>query len=159
MGISTGIRTIYQIPGMSEAARQDFLYEFDSFGESSLVGFAVMGGVFGESIDLTGDRLSGAIIVGVGLPQLCNERNIIRRHYDEQSGAGFEYAYTYPGINRVLQAAGRVIRTEEDMGIIVLLDERFSYHVYEDLLPSEWSPISRASAGCELSEVLQDFWG
>lgn len=159
MGISTGIRTIYQIPGMSEAARQDFLYEFDSFGESSLVGFAVMGGVFGESIDLTGDRLSGAIIVGVGLPQLCNERNIIRRHYDEQSGAGFEYAYTYPGINRVLQAAGRVIRTEEDMGIIVLLDERFSYHVYEDLLPSEWSPISRASAGCELSEVLQNFWG
>lgn len=159
MGVNTGIRTIYQIPGMSEAARQEFLEEFDSFGETSLVGFAVMGGVFGEGIDLTGDRLSGAIIVGVGLPQLCNERNIIRRHFDDQTGAGFEYAYTYPGINRVLQAAGRVIRTEEDMGVVVLLDERFSYHVYEDLLPSEWNPIARASEGCLLSEVLQDFWG
>ncbi len=159
MGINTGIRTIYQIPGMSETARQEFLHEFDSFGETSLVGFAVMGGVFGEGIDLTGDRLSGAIIVGVGLPQLCNERNIIRRHFDDQTGAGFEYAYTYPGINRVLQAAGRVIRTEEDMGVVVLLDERFSYHVYEDLLPPEWNPIARASEGCQLSEVLQDFWG
>lgn len=159
MGINTGIRTIYQIPGMSEAAREEFLYEFDSFGETSLVGFAVMGGVFGEGIDLTGDRLSGAIIVGVGLPQLCNERNIIRRHFDDQTGIGFEYAYTYPGINRVLQAAGRVIRTQEDMGVVVLLDERFSYHVYEDLLPPEWSPIARASQGCLLSEVLQDFWG
>jgi len=159
MGISTGIRTIYQIPGMSETARQEFLEEFDSFGETSLVGFAVMGGVFGEGIDLTGDRLSGAIIVGVGLPQICSERNIIRRHFDEQTGAGFEYAYTYPGINRVLQAAGRVIRTQDDMGVIVLLDERFSSHIYEDLLPSEWSPIARASEGCLLSEVLQDFWG
>ncbi len=159
MGVNTDIRTIYQIPGMSEAARQEFLNEFDSFGETSLVGFAVMGGVFGEGIDLTGDRLSGAIIVGVGLPQLCNERNIIRKHFDDQTGAGFEYAYTYPGINRVLQAAGRVIRTEEDMGVVVLLDERFSYHVYEDLLPPEWNPIARASEGCLLSEVLQDFWG
>ena len=159
MGIKAGIRTLYQTPGMSEAARQEFLYEFDSIGDSSLVGFAVMGGVFGEGIDLTGDKLSGAIIVGVGLPQICNERNIIRRHFDEQSYAGFEYAYTYPGINRVLQAAGRVIRTENDMGVVILLDERFSYQVYRDLLPSEWSPLPRASDGCQLSEVLQDFWG
>lgn len=159
MGIKAGIRTLYQIPGMSEAARQEFLYEFDSIGDVSLVGFAVMGGVFGEGIDLTGDRLSGAIIVGVGLPQICNERNIIRRHFDEQSYAGFEYAYTYPGINRVLQAAGRVIRTENDMGVVILLDERFSYQTYRDLLPSEWNPIPRASDDCLLSEVLRDFWG
>lgn len=159
MGIKAGIRTLYQTPGMSEAARQEFLYEFDRIGDTSLVGFAVMGGVFGEGIDLSGDRLSGAIIVGVGLPQICNERNIIRRHFDEQSCAGFEYAYTYPGINRVLQAAGRVIRTENDMGVVVLLDERFSYQIYRELLPSEWSPIPRASDGCLLSEVLQDFWG
>lgn len=158
MGIKAGIRTLYQTPGMSEAARQEFLYEFDSIGDISLVGFAVMGGVFGEGIDLTGDRLSGAVIVGVGLPQICNERNIIRKHFDEQSYAGFEYAYTYPGVNRVLQAAGRVIRTENDMGVVILLDERFSYHIYRDLLPSEWSPIPRASDGCLLSEVLQDFW-
>ncbi len=158
MEISHGIRTLYQTPGMSEAARQAFLLEFESIGETSLVGFAVMGGVFGEGIDLTGDRLSGAIVVGVGLPQICNERNIIRRHFDEQSGNGFEYAYTYPGINRVLQAAGRVIRTEEDMGVVILLDERFSYHIYRELLPSEWSPIPRASDGCRLRDVLRSFW-
>lgn len=83
----------------------------------------------------------------------------IKAHFDEQSCAGFEYAYTYPGINRVLQAAGRVIRTENDMGVVVLLDERFSYQIYRELLPSEWSPIPRASDRCLLSEVLQDFWG
>lgn len=159
MGIGSGIRTLYQMPGMSDAARQEFLDEFESTGEVSLVGFAVMGGVFGEGIDLTGDRLSGAIIVGVGLPQVCNERNIIKKHFDEQSLSGFEYAYTYPGINRVLQAAGRVIRTEDDMGVVILLDERFSYHTYRELLPSEWSPIPRASDGCSLSEILRGFWG
>ena len=158
MGIKSDIRTLYQIAGMSEAARQEFLDEFDSIGGVSLVGFAVLGGVFGEGIDLTGDRLSGAIIVGVGLPQICNERNIIKRHFDEQSCAGFEYAYTYPGINRVLQAAGRVIRTENDMGVVILLDERFSYHTYRELLPSEWSPILRASDGCLLPDVLREFW-
>ena len=158
MGMKEGIRTLYQIPGMSEAARQEFLDEFESIGESSLVGFAVMGGVFGEGIDLTGDKLSGAIIVGVGLPQICNERNIIRRHFDEQSCSGFEYAYTYPGLNRVLQAAGRVIRTENDMGVVILLDERFSYPIYRELFPPEWSPILRASEGCLLPEVLDDFW-
>lgn len=157
-GMSYGIRTLYQTPGMSEAARQEFLLEFENTAGSGLVGFAVMGGVFGEGIDLTGDRLSGAVIVGVGLPQICNERNIIRRHFDEQSGNGFEYAYIYPGINRVLQAAGRVIRTEEDMGVVVLLDERFSSHIYRELLPSEWSPVARASDGCSLTEVLSDFW-
>lgn len=158
MFIKTGVRTIFQTSGMSEAARREFLSEFESAGETSLVGFAVMGGVFGEGIDLTGDRLSGAIIVGVGLPQICNERNIIRRYFDEQYCAGFEYAYVYPGVNRVLQAAGRVIRTENDMGVIILLDERFSFQIYRDLLPPEWNPILRASDGCRLSETLQDFW-
>jgi len=159
MGIKSGIRTLYQTPGMSDAARQEFLNEFESFGDTSLIGFVVMGGVFSEGIDLAGDRLSGAIIVGVGLPQVCNERNILKRYFDEQLGTGFDYAYTYPGINRVLQAAGRVIRTENDMGVVILLDERFSYQLYRDLLPSEWSPIARASDGCGLTEVLQDFWG
>jgi len=159
MGIKYGIRTICQTPAMSEAARQEFLSEFEQTGETSLVGFAVMGGVFGEGIDLTGDKLSGAIIIGVGLPQVCNERNIIRRYFDEKSGNGFEYAYIYPGINRVLQAAGRVIRTEDDMGVVILLDERFSNHIYRELLPPEWTPIPRMSDGCLLTDVLQDFWG
>ena len=158
-GIQTGVRTLYQTPGMSEAARQEFLDEFDHAGESSLVGFAVLGGVFGEGVDLAGDRLSGVVIVGVGLPLLSNERNIIRSYFDEYSCRGFEYAYVYPGMNRVLQAAGRVIRTENDRGVIVLLDERFANHAHEELLPSEWSPVLRASEGYRLEEVLQDFWG
>ncbi len=157
-GIQTGIRTLYQTPGMSEAARQEFLDEFEYPGETSLVGFAVLGGVFGEGIDLAGDRLSGAIIVGVGLPLLSNEKNIIRQYFDEQACCGFEYAYLYPGMNRVLQAAGRVIRSETDRGVIVLLDERYANHAYRDLLPPEWSPVLRASDGCKLEEVLQDFW-
>ena len=159
IGISHGIRTLYQTPGMSEAARQEFLSEFEHAGETSLVGFAVMGGVFGEGIDLAGDKLSGAIIVGVGLPQISNERNVIRSYFDEQSGNGFAYAYVYPGINRVLQAAGRVIRSENDMGVVILLDERFSHHIYRELLPPEWSPVQRASDGYVLRDVLQDFWG
>ena len=158
MGIAAGIRTLYQTPGMSEASRQEFLDGFGHIGETSLVGFAVMGGVFGEGIDLVGDKLSGAVIVGVGLPQICNERNIIRQFFDELNYSGFEYAYIYPGLNRVLQAAGRVIRTEEDTGVVILLDERFSNQIYRDLLPSEWPFISRASEGCDLKEVLQDFW-
>jgi len=157
-GIQTGIRTLYQTPGMSEAARQEFLDKFETSGETSLVGFTVLGGVFGEGIDLAGDRLSGAVIVGVGLPLLCNERNIIRQYFDEQAYSGFEYAYLYPGMNRVLQAAGRVIRSETDRGVIVLLDERYSNHAYRELLPSEWLPVLRASDACKLEEVLRDFW-
>jgi DNA excision repair protein ERCC-2 len=159
MGIKTGIRTLYQTPGMSEAKRQEFLDEFEAAGETSLVGFAVLGGVFGEGVDLAGDRLSGAIIIGVGLPQISNERNIIKKYFDELAGAGFEYAYIYPGVNRVLQASGRVIRTETDMGVVVLADERFADHNFKELLPPEWHPIPRASEGCLLSDVLKDFWG
>lgn len=159
MGIKAGIRTLYQTPGMSEAKRQEFLFEFETIGETSLVAFAVLGGVFGEGIDLAGDRLSGAIITGVGLPQISNERNIIKAYFDEQSGRGFEYAYIYPGVNRVLQAAGRVIRTESDMGEVILIDERFADHNWRELLPPEWHPIPRASEGCSLAEVLRDFWG
>lgn len=158
MGIAAGIRTLYQTPGMSEASRQEFLDEFGQIGETSLVGFAVMGGVFGEGIDLVGDKLSGAIIVGVGLPQICNERNIIRQYFDELLYSGYEYAYIYPGLNRVLQAAGRVIRTEDDTGVVILIDERFSHQVYRELLPSEWPPILRASEGCDLKDILRDFW-
>jgi Rad3-related DNA helicases len=157
-GIQNGIRTLYQVSGMSEAAREEFLSGFEHVGETSLVGFTVMGGVFGEGIDLTGDRLSGAIVVGVGLPLVCNERNLIRNYFDEQSCNGFQYAYMYPGMNKVLQAAGRVIRTETDRGVIVLLDERFSNYSYNELLPPEWQPLSKASDGFILDEVLQDFW-
>ena len=104
----------------------------------SLLGFCVLGGIFSEGIDLKQDRLIGAIIVGTGLPQVCNEREIIRQYFDKQTQNGFDYAYQYPGMNKVLQAAGRVIRTVDDIGIVALLDERFLQRSYQRMFPREW---------------------
>lgn len=97
-----------------------------------------MGGIFGEGIDLKNDRLIGAIIVGTGLPQVSDEREILKNYYDERGLSGFDYAFRYPGMNKVLQAAGRVIRTSEDRGVILLLDERFLQREYGALFPREW---------------------
>ncbi len=123
---------------MSEEERNAFLEQFSAGNEFTLVGFAVMGGVFGEGIDLLGDRLSGAAIGGVGLPQICLEREIIRDYFQKMINRGFEYSYMYPGMNKVMQAAGRVIRTETDKGIILLIDERFALAQYRRLLPKHW---------------------
>ncbi len=155
-GVNDGMEIIIQSPGMTESERDLFLHNFDKNREDggSLVGFAVMGGVFGEGIDLVGDRLTGAVIVGVGLPAICLERNLIRNYFLD---LGFEYAYLYPGINRVLQAAGRVIRSEEDHGIILLVDERFSWNQYKTLFPQEWRPI-RVTSEDELTTSLDHFW-
>ena len=90
-----------------------------------MIAFCVMGGIFGEGIDLKKEQLIGAIIVGTGLPQISNEREILMDYYEKRMGEGFDYAYRYPGMNKVLQAAGRVIRTIDDVGVIELLDERF----------------------------------
>ena len=108
-------------------------------GGRALLGFCVLGGIFSEGIDLKNDRLIGAVIVGTGLPQVCNEREIIRQYFEERSGNGFDYAYQYPGMNKVLQAAGRVIRTAEDIGIVALLDERFLQRSYQRMFPREWA--------------------
>ena len=97
------------------------------------------GWCFSEGIDLMGEKLIGAVIVGTGLPQIGTEREILRQYYDKKGADGFDYAYRYPGMNKVLQSAGRVIRTQEDTGIILLLDERFADHNYRNLLPAEWS--------------------
>ena len=123
---------------MSEEERAVYLEQFRVDNAGTLVGFAVLGGIFGEGIDLVGDRLVGVIIVGVGLPQVCMERELIRRYYQATLGAGFEYAYLYPGWNRVLQAAGRVIRSEQDRGMVVLIDRRFTEKRYERLWPVWW---------------------
>ena len=117
-----------------------------------------MGGIFGEGIDLTGDRLTGVVIVGVGLPQVCPEQEIMRSYYDDKMGSGFSYAYTYPGINRVLQASGRLIRSETDRGALLLIDSRFGYAEYLRLLPDEWHPIPRTSAGNDLNTRVFQFW-
>lgn len=126
---------------MTTEQRNGFLRAFESpKQDKTVVGFAVLGGIFGEGIDLIGDKLTAVQIVGVGLPQMSPERNIMREYYDEEYHAGFPFAYQYPGINKVLQAAGRLIRSEEDKGIIVLYDERYKTPSYRELLPDYWNP-------------------
>jgi Rad3-related DNA helicase len=142
---------------MDEKAREAFLREFEAPGERTLVAFCVMGGIFGEGIDLKHDRLIGAIVVGTGLPQISNEREILKNYYDEQSGNGFDYAFRYPGINKVLQAAGRVIRTDEDRGVILLLDERFRQRDYAGLYPREWEKRSFCTLDT-VEDVVRGFW-
>jgi DNA excision repair protein ERCC-2 len=115
-----------------------------------------MGGIFGEGIDLVGERLSGAVIVGVGLPGMNAQRDLIRSYFDRQ-GAGFDFAYRYPGINRVLQAAGRVIRSNQDRGALLLVDQRFGRPDYRRLLPGHWSWVAVQSAQ-QLEAQLGFFW-
>ena len=124
---------------------------------NTLIGFCVMGGIFGEGIDLKNDSLIGAIIVGTGLPQVCPEREILKNHFDAMGEDGFDYAYKYPGMNKVLQAAGRVIRTAEDAGVIALLDERFMQTGYRKMFPAEWQhikPVTIENAGI----AATNFW-
>ncbi|MCL6457143.1 MAG: ATP-dependent DNA helicase [Gorillibacterium sp.] len=131
---------IVQNNHMSEEERQAYLAAFHEGRQRPLIGFAVMGGIFGESIDLTGERLTGVIIVGVGLPQIGTERDIIRTYFDEVGKNGYDYAYVYPGMNKVLQAGGRLIRTKTDQGTLMLVDDRFLQPKYQMLIPEEWKP-------------------
>lgn len=146
-----------QRPAMNEIEREAFLAAFRDDHEETLVGFAVMGGIFGEAIDLVGDRLVGAVIVGVGLPQLCAERDLIRDYFQQRTGAGFEYAYTFPGMNRVLQAVGRVIRSETDRGVVLLLDTRFTEARYRCLFPPWWKTTRVASVPA-IGLAVSNFW-
>ena len=146
-----------QRPGMSEADRDGFIQKFHEAHHQSLVGFAVMGGLFGEGIDLAGERLVGAAVVGVGLPQVSLERELIRRHFDVACDAGYEFAYTFPGMNRVLQAAGRVIRSETDRGILLLIDARFGHARYRELAPPWWERRFLKDAG-QVLEHAKQFW-
>ena len=148
---------LIQEAGMREEEREAFLEEFSVVREKTLVAFCVMGGIFGEGIDLKEERLIGTVIVGTGIPQIGNEREILMNYYEKKTGEGFNYAYRYPGMNKVLQAAGRVIRTVDDRGIIVLLDDRFLQREYQALFPKEWE----ACTACTIETVekhLEDFW-
>ena len=117
----------------------------------------MLGGIFSEGIDLKNDSLIGAIIVGTGLPQVCSERELLKEYFDEESGDGFDYAYRYPGMNKVLQAAGRVIRTSEDIGVVALLDERFMGNSYRKLFPREWRGYSTVNKNT-IREEITLFW-
>lgn len=130
--------------------------EYDT-DEETLVGFCVLGGIFGEGIDLKKDSLIGSIIVGTGLPQVCAERDLLKWYFDERGQAGFDYAYRYPGMNKVLQAAGRVIRTQEDIGVIALLDDRFLQNSYLRMLPREWDNY-QVVTGDTIAGKMERFW-
>lgn len=150
------VRCIRQNSDMTEREREEFLEEFQS-REGTLVGFCVLGGIFSEGVDLTGESLIGAIIVGTGLPQIGSEREILKEYYDRKKQSGFDYAYRYPGMNKVLQAAGRVIRTKEDRGVILLLDDRFLGRDYGEIFPRDWKDRS----SCRLNtveEAVSRFW-
>ncbi len=159
------VRILMQNSRMTENQREAFLEEFRTMKENvpadmvreSLLGFCVMGGIFGEGIDLKRDQLIGAAIVGTGLPQICNEREILKQYYDRRGEDGFAYAYQYPGMNKVMQSAGRVIRTDEDRGVILLLDERFCQWQYRSIFPREWADYEICSLH-SVSEKLRGFW-
>ncbi len=151
------IESVIQSQNMSESEREEFLSLFEAEREKSLVGFCVMGGIFSEGIDLTEDRLIGAVIVGTGLPQVCNDREIVRKYFEQHGMPGFDYAYLFPGMNKVLQSAGRVIRTEKDRGMILLLDDRFQQRQYRETFPREWQGIRTCSAD-SLPGYLEEFW-
>jgi Rad3-related DNA helicase len=144
---------------MSIGERDRFLRAFASSAArgESLTAFCVLGGIFSEGIDLRGESLIGSIIVGIGLPGLSSQLNILAEYYDKTRESGRDYAYLYPAMNKILQAAGRVIRTEGDEGIILLLDERFDQQRYYQLYPPDWFPVSRVSPA-NLPGELEAFW-
>lgn len=156
-GLEEDVRLLVQSSGMTEQEKEAFLEEFSEDRRDSVVGLCVMGGIFGEGIDLKHNRLIGAILVGTGLPQICNEREILKQYYQERRLDGFAYAYQYPGMNKVLQAAGRVIRTGDDQGMILLLDERFLQEQYRNLFPREWEGYETCTLG-SIEGKLQAFW-
>jgi len=165
------VECLLQEAFLQEEAREAFLQRFRESKEltglvkfdtgqekeKSLVGFCVMGGIFSEGIDLKNDSLIGAIIVGTGVPQVCNEREILKQHFEKQGENGFDYAYRYPGMNKVLQAAGRVIRTEEDLGVVALLDERFLQPAYQKMFPREWEHFETATVD-RIGALVKGFW-
>lgn len=151
------IEYVMQSQYMSEEAREIFLENFEEDRKHSLMGFCVMGGIFSEGIDLAEDKLIGAIIIGTGLPQVCRERELLKNYFDAHGLRGFDYAYLYPGMNKVLQSAGRVIRTDEDRGVILLLDERFRDGRYQETFPREWKEYALCNVE-NVEDYLETFW-
>lgn len=152
------IETILQKTNMSEPEKESFLEKFSSENKRTLLGFCVLGGIYSEGIDLKGNRLIGSIIIGVGLPQVNPEQNLLREYYQKKNYMGYEYAYQYPGMNKVLQAAGRVIRDEQDKGMVLLIDQRFSSPFYQNLFPHHWKNCKFLSHLDQIKQELEGFW-
>jgi DNA excision repair protein ERCC-2 len=151
------LKVMRQKPSMTEVDRRSFLKNFKHVNHETLVGFVVMGGVFGEGIDLLGDRLTGAVVVSVGQPPPTPEREVIQIYFNAYFRAGFEFAYVFPGFNRVLQASGRVIRSETDRGSVLLIDTRYSSRRYSSLFPSDWRPVYIRDI-THMRALLERFW-
>lgn len=156
-GIPENTEVFLQKNNMTEKEKEEFLLRFEETDSGTQVAFCVLGGIFSEGIDLKEERLIGTIIVGTGLPQICVEREILKGYFEEKEQNGFDYAYRFPGMNKVLQAAGRVIRTRQDKGVILLLDERFRESQYQKLFPREWSDMKRVTLP-RLENEVQEFW-
>lgn len=152
------VRVFAQSTNMNYAQKEEFLANFKDDEGVLRLGFCVLGGSFSEGVDLPGSRLIGTVIVGVGLPGISNERNIMKEYFDNTREGGYDYAYTYPGMNRVLQAAGRVIRTENDRGVVVLLDDRYATEQYKMMFPLHWSHAKYAHSAQELAGKVKEFW-
>lgn len=152
--VINGVTLYKQDLSMSEEEREAFLQHFEEEAVPTL-NFCVLGGIFSEGIDLTGEKLIGVMIVGVGLPQIGLERDLIKGYFDEVEKEGYHYAYTYPGVNKVLQAVGRLIRTEEDRGTVLLIDDRYRLPFYQNLLPHAYQFVRNPK---EMQEKLKDFW-
>ena len=152
------VDTVVQKKNMTLSEKEEFLDFFKNDSGVLRVGFCVLGGSFSEGVDLPGARLIGTVIFGVGLPGLSSENNIIRDYYDNRGECGFDYAYTIPGMNNVLQAAGRVIRQENDRGVVVLADDRYSEERYKELFPTHWNVVQTANNASDAAGIIQKFW-
>ena len=146
---------------MTKEERDEYLSNFRKNPNETLVAFALCGGIFSEGVDLVGDRLSGAVIVGTGLPAVCFERDLLKEHFDVTigEGLGYNYAYTYTGLNRVFQAGGRVIRTKDDRGFIILADDRYSKISHRRTFPAAWkNDVKMLLSPSALEKTIKDFW-
>ncbi|WP_283678958.1 helicase C-terminal domain-containing protein [Lentilactobacillus sp. Marseille-Q4993] len=152
------IHVIFQTSEMDQTARKEFLDEFRDSSAVTVVGFAVLGGIFSEGIDLKHEQLIGVGIVGVGLPMINEESDLVKDYYDEDNHRGFMYAYQLPGFNNVTQAAGRLIRTKTDTGVIVLMDQRFNQTRYRSIFPQQWENVKIASSPEQLKRQIKEFW-
>ncbi|MCI8886786.1 MAG: ATP-dependent DNA helicase [Hungatella sp.] len=151
------LRIITQSSHMNEQEKEEFLEAFEKERQDTLVAFCVMGGIFSEGIDLKEERLIGVMVVGTGLPMVCTEQEILKGYFDQKNSSGFDYAYQYPGMNKVMQAAGRVIRTMEDKGVILLMDDRFLREEYQSLFPREWYPYKVVNQH-NVGNTVKEFW-
>ena len=152
------VPVILQKQGMSYKEREQFIRVFSGSKYPHVVGFCVLGGMFSEGIDLQGDSLIGVIIVGTGLPGLSAELNLVAEYYENTMEKGREFAYVYPGMNKVLQAAGRVIRSETDKGMVLLIDDRYSTPEMKLLFPPHWEHIRFTGDPASLERILEGFW-